>query len=51
MQLLEACEYRSKSKVNITNDKIRVKLIMSISEWRAFKKQYKIKFSNESSYS
>ncbi len=41
MELLEACEYRSVSKVNMTNDRIRVVLTMTLNEWYMFRRKHK----------
>ena len=51
MELFEICEYRSKPEVNITNDRVRVVMSFSMNEWRMFKKQHEIKFSDGTQYS
>ena len=51
MELLEICEYRSTSKVNMTNDRIRVVLTMTLNEWHIFKKQHEIDFNSNIQYS
>ncbi len=40
MILLEACRYRSIPKVNMSNDRIRVTLTMSLNEWYIFKREH-----------
>lgn len=41
MKLLEAQEYRSIPKVNMTNNRVRVVLTMTLNEWHIFKKEHK----------